>query len=119
MCFANTGLLVQIQLLPNIIYMKFQKKKNINQRLLFKNYEKKRLILKSLTYNVLLNKNIRWRIQLNFLKIPLNSSLTRIKNRCILTNRARSIYRFFKLSRIQFKNLILKNKLPGFFKYSW
>lgn len=99
--------------------MKKQIKKNINQRYSFKKTEKQRLILKAITQNLNLGKNIRWKTQKKFLTIPQISSLTRIKNRCILTGRSKSIYRFFKLSRIQLRKLASEGFLPGVSKYSW
>lgn len=99
--------------------MKKQIKKNINQRNLFKNNEKKRLILKSITNNLQFEKKIRWKLQKKLFEFSNNSSLTRIKNRCILTGRSRSVYRFFKLSRIQFRKLASEGCLPGVSKYSW
>jgi len=99
--------------------MKKQIKKNINQRNLFKINEKKRLILKSITNNLQFEKKIRWTIQKKLLSFSNNSSMTRIKNRCILTGRSRSVYRFFKLSRIQLRKLASEGFLPGVSKYSW
>lgn len=99
--------------------MKKQIKKNINQRYLFKNEEKKRLVLKSIAQNLNLEKKIRWKIQKKLIKLSNNSSVTRIKNRCIITGRSRSVYRFFKLSRIQLRKLASEGSLPGLSKYSW
>jgi small subunit ribosomal protein S14 len=99
--------------------MQKKKKKNINQRYSFKDKEKKRLILKAITQNLNLEKNIRWKTQKKFITIPNISSLTRIKNRCILTGRSKSVYRFFKLSRIQLRKLASEGFLPGVSKYSW
>jgi len=64
-------------------------------------------------------RNLRWKVQKKFDTISNNSSLTRIKNICILTGRSRSVYRFFKLSRIQFRKLASQGRLPGVSKYSW
>lgn len=99
--------------------MKKQIKKNINQRYLFDQQEKQRLILKSITQNRILPTNIRWKIQKKFLPLLANSSVTRIKNRCLLTGRSRSISRFFKVSRLQLRKLASEGKLPGLSKYSW
>ena len=99
--------------------MKKQIKKNINQRYLFNQHEKQRLILKSITQNLNFKTNIRWKMQIKFIKLSKNSSVTRIKNRCILTGRARSVSRFFKLSRIQLRQLASEGLLPGLSKASW
>lgn len=94
-------------------------KKNIKQRLLFKNLEKKRLIIKIISNNFNLKKTIRWKIEQKWFNFNRNSSLTRIKNICILTGRSKSIYRFFKISRLQLRKLASTGYLPGISKYSW
>lgn len=99
--------------------MKKQIKKNITQRYLFQQNEKQRLILKAITQNLILENTIRWKTQKKLLQLSNNSSVTRIKNRCIITGRARSVYRFFKLSRIQLRKLASSGFLPGLSKYSW
>lgn len=99
--------------------MKLQIKKNKKQRILFQKFEIKQLILKSIISNNYFSKNIRQRIKQNYFLLDLNSSLTRIKNRCVLTGRSRSINRFFKLSRIQLRLLASSCLLPGVNKYSW
>lgn len=99
--------------------MKKKKKKNIKQRYLFKNLEKKRLILKIISKNCKFSKNIRFKTKKKWFLFNNNSSITRIKNICILTGRARSIYRIFKISRIKLRDLVSKKLLPGICKYSW
>jgi small subunit ribosomal protein S14 len=94
-------------------------KMNINQRYIFKTFEKNRLVLKILVNNLLLKNKKRQKIQQHFFSFPKNSSLSRIKNLCILTGRPKSIYRFFKISRLQFRKLASKGYLTGISKYSW
>ena len=94
-------------------------KKNINQRFLFKNLEKKRLIIKILSNNFNLKKTIRWKIEQRWFNFNRDSSLTRIKNICILTGRSKSVYRFFKISRLQLRKLASSGFLPGVTKYNW
>ena len=95
-----------------------KKKKNIKQRLYFQKFEKKRLIIKSVTQNLHLKTRFRWFIQTKFLEFPLKSSLTQIKNKCIVTGRSRSIHRLFKLSRLQLRKYASFGFLPGVFKYN-
>ena len=52
-------------------------------------------------------------------KLPKNSARHRIKNRCILTNRSKSIYRDYKLSRIVIRKLALEGNLTGVKRSSW
>ena len=94
-------------------------KKNIKQRYLFKNLEKKRLIYKIISKNTFLEKKIRLNAQQKWFFFNQNSSLTRIKNICVLTGRTRSIYRLFKISRVQLRKLASEGALPGISKFSW
>lgn len=52
-------------------------------------------------------------------KMPLNSSPTRIHNRCIVTGRPKGYIRRFGLSRITFREMAHRGLLPGVTKSSW
>ena len=52
-------------------------------------------------------------------EMPRNSSRVRIRNRCVLTGRARGYYRRFGLSRIMLRDLASAGILPGVTKASW
>ena len=94
-------------------------KKNIKQRYLFRNFEKRRLVLKIISRNLDIKKDLRWKLNQKWFFFHQNSSITRIKNLCVLTGRSRSIYRLFKISRIQLRKLASNGFLPGVSKYSW
>jgi small subunit ribosomal protein S14 len=94
-------------------------KKNIKQRYLFKDLEKRRLILKIILKNLNIQKDLRWKLQQKWFFFNQNSSITRIKNICVLTGRSKSVYRLFKISRIQLRKLASEGFLPGVSKYSW
>jgi small subunit ribosomal protein S14 len=94
-------------------------KKNIKQRYLFKDLEKRRLILKIILKNLNIEKDLRWKLQQKWFFFNQNSSITRIKNICVLTGRSKSVYRLFKISRIQLRKLASEGFLPGVSKYSW
>ena len=108
-------------IISTFIFIVMQKKikKNIKQRYLFKNFEKNRLILKIISKNLNISKNLRWKLQQKWFFFHQNSSVTRIKNLCVLTGRSKSIYRLFKISRIQLRKLASNGFLPGVSKYSW
>ena len=57
-------------------------------------------------------------MEISSLLLKKNSS-TKIKYRCILTNRARAIYKKFKISRVFFKKFALQGELVGVKKASW
>jgi len=48
-----------------------------------------------------------------------NASISRIKRRCILTGRAKSVYKDFGLSRMQLRKLASFGLLSGVKKSSW
>jgi small subunit ribosomal protein S14 len=47
-----------------------------------------------------------------------NSSITRFKQRCLLTNRGKSVFKKFGLSRLAFRRLALQGDLFGIKKSS-
>jgi len=51
--------------------------------------------------------------------LPLNSSPSRLKNRCAVTGRSRGYIRKFGLSRITFREMAHRGFLPGVTKSSW
>ena len=48
-----------------------------------------------------------------------DSSMTRYRNRDVLSGRPRGFYRYFGLSRILFRNLARAGRIPGVRKSSW
>jgi len=97
-----------------VLYLKDKKR-----RQLFSLYEKKRLVLKYIKQNNNLKLDLRKNAYFNLILCPLNSSFVRIHNRCVLSNRARGVLNYFKVSRSFFKNLALNGYFPGVQKASW
>ncbi|HJN93257.1 MAG TPA: 30S ribosomal protein S14 [Dehalococcoidia bacterium] len=58
-------------------------------------------------------------IQREFQKLPLNSSPSRLHNRCGVTGRPKGFMRKFGVSRIVFRELANQGYLPGIRKSSW
>jgi small subunit ribosomal protein S14 len=58
-------------------------------------------------------------ISREFQKLPLNSSPTRLHNRCGVTGRPKGFMRKFGVSRIVFRELANQGYLPGIRKSSW
>lgn len=83
-----------------------------------KNFEYKRLLWLSIYQNQTLPKNLRRKFLLK-LRANRNASFVRLKNRCIITNRAKSVIRFFQMSRIVFRNYAREGMLPGVKRSSW
>ena len=61
----------------------------------------------------------RLKAQQKLHKLGTKSSRTKIKNRCLRSSRAKGVYRKFKISRIELRELALKGAIPGYSKKSW
>jgi len=61
----------------------------------------------------------RFDAQLRLAKLPRNSSITRVRNRCELTGRPRGYHRKFRLGRIALRELPSSGQIPGMVKSSW
>lgn len=101
--------------------MKKTIRKDIDRRKLFSKYELKRRILKKIIQSIHNGPNIQSRLEIQFQlnELPRNSSIVRIRNRCTLTGRGRSINRQYRLSRIKFREFALDGLIPGVRKSSW
>jgi len=93
--------------------------KNKKRERLAKQYEARRARLKAVADNDALPMEERFSARLKLAELPRNSSKTRIRNRCELTGRPRSVYRKFKLSRIALRELASTGQIPGVVKSSW
>jgi small subunit ribosomal protein S14 len=79
--------------------------------------ELERVVLKSVLFDQHLPSAIRYTA--GYYLDQLNGCKSRIKNRCILTGRARSVNRHFRLSRFAFRSLSSNGQLPGVISASW
>jgi ribosomal protein S14 len=99
--------------------MKYLLQKDKKRRQLFEKFESERLIMLALSKDKRLPLLKRIAIGLNLLNYTKDVSKSRIKNRCVITGRARSVVRDFKMSRIQIRELSLRGTLYGVRKASW
>jgi len=81
--------------------------------------KEKRDGLKKVIYNKDLPIEERFAAVQKLSKLPRNSSMVRVRNRCALTGRPRGNYRFFGLCRNMLRDLASSGKLPGVTKASW
>jgi small subunit ribosomal protein S14 len=99
--------------------MKNQINRDKNRRILVKKLEKKRLCLLAIIHNQELPQSIRWKSVQKLNKLLQKGAVNQIRNRCVLTGRSRSVYRLFRISRIQFRDLGSNGLIPGIRKSSW
>tara|TARA_B100001996_G_C18649741_1_gene588902 strand:- start:88 stop:393 length:306 start_codon:yes stop_codon:yes gene_type:complete len=52
-------------------------------------------------------------------KMPRDSSLARVTNRCAITGRPKGFYRKFGLGRIKVREAAMRGDIPGLVKASW
>ena len=87
-------------------------KLSVNER----NKKRQRMVAKYAERREALRKAGDWE---GLQKLPLNSSPTRLRNRCIVTGKGKGIFRKYGLCRNQFRQLALEGKIPGVRKASW
>nr|YP_010987453.1 ribosomal protein S14 [Hydrocytium acuminatum]WOR09498.1 ribosomal protein S14 [Hydrocytium acuminatum] len=92
--------------------------REIKRQKLALKYEKKRQIIKKQIKNT---PNLKQRLKLyqKLQAFPLNSSVVRLRNRCMITGRSRGYYRDFGLSRHVLREMAHQGFLPGVTQSSW
>ena len=93
--------------------------KNDNRKKLVLRLAPKRLALKKTAADESLSMEERFEARLKLAAMPRNSAETRIRNRCEVSGRSRSVYRKMKMSRIALRELGNKGLIPGLVKSSW
>ena len=107
-----------IPIVSILILMKYRLLKDRRRRILHSLFEPRRNILRSIVENINLTPQLRGQAYRALLQRPRDASPTRIRNRCVLTNRPRAIVRRFGLSRLIFRKLALEGFLLGVKKAS-
>jgi small subunit ribosomal protein S14 len=88
------------------------------QRIVNAKWEKRQALkARSADLNITEEERALARVALN--KMPRDSSIIRVRNRCGLTGRARGYLRRFKLSRLCFREMANQGLIPGITKASW
>nr|YP_009476705.1 ribosomal protein S14 [Proteomonas sulcata]AVM81198.1 ribosomal protein S14 [Proteomonas sulcata] len=86
--------------------------------------QKRRLLFKQTELKAI-NRRLNIRLKdLNILQTLIQqnqniSSLNKVKNRCCISGRSRSVYKKFRMSRIAFRELSLNGLVNGVKKASW
>ena len=93
--------------------------KNEHRRALVKRFAAKRAKLKATAADNGLPMEERFEARLKLAELPRNSTAARIRNRCEVSGRSRSVYRKMRMSRIALRELGNKGLIPGLVKSSW
>ena len=93
--------------------------KNNRRIKLSEKFYKKRNVLKKIIMDKKIPLEERFMAQQKLSKLPRNSAMNRVRNRCQITGRPHGVYRKLKISRIALRKLGLEGKIPGMVKSSW
>jgi small subunit ribosomal protein S14 len=93
--------------------------KNKNRQKLVDRFAAKRAALKAIADDQAKTIEERFEARLKLAALPRNSAKTRLKMRCEVSGRSRSVYRKMKMSRIALRELGNKGLIPGLVKSSW
>ena len=93
--------------------------KNNKRAKLANKFYMKRKKLKKIIMDKKITLEERFKAQQKLSKLPKNSSMIRVRNRCQITGRPHGVYRKLKISRIALRKLGLEGKIPGMVKSSW
>ena len=93
--------------------------KNNRRRRMAKRFSGRRARLKAISMDKTKPIEERFAAVLELAELPRNSSAVRIRNRCEITGRPRSVYRKNTMSRIAMREYGSKGLIPGLVKSSW
>lgn len=93
--------------------------KNKKRMALVKKTANRRAKLLAIANDKTLSMEEQFQARLKLAELPRNGNPTRVRNRCELTGRPRSVYRKFKLCRNALRELASIGALPGVTKSSW
>lgn len=84
-----------------------------------KQFEAKRKALKAIVRDPNASDEEKGTAQLKLQKLPRDSSVVRLRNRCNLTGRPHGYYRKFGLGRNKLRESTMRGDVPGVVKASW
>jgi small subunit ribosomal protein S14 len=93
--------------------------RNKKRILLSAKFGAKRAELKAILANPATTDEEFYAAQKKLQKLPKNSAVERVRNRCSMSGRPRAYIGRFGVSRITFRELALAGKIPGVTKSSW
>ena len=98
--------------------MKSKNFRDRNLRLFFKKNEYKIKILKAIFEDLNLPKSFRYKLHFYINSLIKFASSVKIKNRCLITGRSKSVLKNIHISRLMFRKMVSEGNLPGIKKSS-
>ena len=103
----------------NVTWLKKWGRRDAKRRRQFALGEEERLRLHMLKKTAMIPSLVRMKASQDLVSLPRNSSITRVRNRCVLTDRSRGVLTQYRLCRHRFKKLADAGLLAGVNRSSW
>ena len=91
----------------------------MRRRELYAEYEMERTNLRYVKKNDILPSVIRKKAAEDLKKLPRDSSISRVRNRCVLTDRGRALVGRYRVSRMMFRHFADKGLMASVQKATW
>ena len=91
----------------------------MKRRELYAEYEMERTNLRYIKKNDILPSVIRKTAAEDLKKLPRDSSISRVRNRCVLTDRGRALVGRYRVSRMMFRHYADKGLMASVQKATW
>ena len=94
-------------------------RRDIQRRQCIADHSKERLQLRAILKNKILPEVVQKKARAGLAEQPRDASITRVRNRCVVSGRGRGVVTKFKLSRMKFRQLGDFGMLSGVTRSSW
>ncbi len=103
----------------NVTWLKKWGRRDAKRRRQFALGEEERLRLHLLKKTAMIPSLVRMKASQDLVSLPRNGSITRVRNRCVLTDRPRGVLTQYRMCRHRFKKLADAGLLAGVRRSSW
>jgi small subunit ribosomal protein S14 len=93
--------------------------RDVKRKKLVKKFASKRAALKATIASSSASYDEKMEAVTKLMKLPRDSSASRVRNRCELTGRSRGVYSKFGLGRNKLREATMRGDVPGLRKASW
>lgn len=93
--------------------------REVKRQKLVNKHNLKRAELKKIILSLTATEELKLEAELKLQKLPRDSSVIRLRNRCSLTGRPHGYYRKFGLGRNKLREAVMRGDVPGVTKASW
>ncbi len=93
--------------------------RDVKRAKLVEKFSAKRAALKAVISDQSKSDEERYQARLDLQQLPRNANPTRMRNRCVITGRARGVYSKFGLTRHKLREMAMRVEIPGITKASW